>query len=77
MNREEWAAYRTQSIMRAPAVRIELDDVLLLADPEDSTLFLTRFHQDIVYEDRAISTVKRLYWRLADGKLKIVAEDNG
>jgi len=77
MNREEWAAYRTQSIMRAPAERIELDDVLLLADPEDSALFLTRFHQDIVYEDRTISTVKRLYWRLTDGKLKIVAEDNG
>jgi len=78
MNRDEWVAYRTQSITRAPAQRVELDDVLLLVDPEDSVLYLARFRQEIVYKDRTISTVKRLYWRRsADGDLKIVAEDNG
>jgi len=78
MNRDEWVAYRTQSITRAPAQRVELDDVLLLLDPEDSALYLARFRQEIVYEDRTITTVKRLYWRRsADGDLKIVAEDNG
>jgi murein L,D-transpeptidase YafK len=78
MNRDEWVAYRTQSITRAPAQRVELDDVLLLVDPEDSALYLARFRQEIVYENRAITTVKRLYWRRsADGVLRIVAEDNG
>jgi murein L,D-transpeptidase YafK len=77
MSRDEWVAYRTQSMTRAPAQRIELDDVLLLVDPEDSALFLARFRQEIVYEDRTITTVKRLYWRLTDGEFKIVAEDNG
>ena len=60
------------------AVRVELDDVLLLVDPEDSALYLARFRQEIVYENRTITTVKRLYWRRsADGVLRIVAEDNG
>jgi murein L,D-transpeptidase YafK len=78
MNRDEWVAYRTQSITRAPAQRVELDDVLLLVDPEDSALYLARFRQEIVYEDRTITTVKRLYWRRStDGDLRIVAEDNG
>ena len=78
MNRDEWVAYRTQSITRAPAQRVELDDVLLLVDPEDSALYLARFRQEIVYENRTITTVKRLYWRRsADGVLRIVAEDNG
>jgi len=78
MGRDEWAKFRTQSITRAPPHRIELNDVLLLADPEDAGIYLSRFRQAIAYDDRTIATVKRLYWRRsADGKLKIVAEDNG
>lgn len=78
MSREEWVAYRTQSITRAPVQSVALDDVLLLADPENSGLYLARFRQHIVYEDRTITTVKRLYWRRSvDGDLRIVAEDNG
>lgn len=78
MSRDEWAAFRTQSITAAPVQDVELDDVLLLADPEDEGLFLSRFRQSIAYDDRTIATVKRLYWRRsADGVLRIVAEDNG
>jgi murein L,D-transpeptidase YafK len=78
MNRDEWAAFRTASITRAPPRDVVLDDVLLVADPEDRGLFLSRFRQAIVYEQRTVTTVKRLYWRRStDGRLRIVAEDNG
>ena len=78
MSRDEWAAFRTQSISAAPVQDVELGDILLLADPEDEGLFLSRFRQSIAYDDRTIATVKRLYWRRsADGVLRIVAEDNG
>jgi len=78
MSREEWATFRSQSITRAPPLSVELNDVLLLADPEDDGLYLSRFRQAIAYEDRTIATIKRLYWRRSDdGELKIVAEDNG
>jgi murein L,D-transpeptidase YafK len=78
MSRDEWVAFRSQSIRRAPPRRVELEDVLLLADPEDEGLYLSRFRQSLTYDDRRVATVKRLYWRRsADGEFKIVAEDNG
>ena len=78
MTRDDWNAFRTQSISNAPAKQVELRDVLLLVDPDDDGLYLSRFEQHIVYADRKVVTVKRLYWRRgADGELRIVAEDNG
>ena len=78
MDREQWAAFRTQSITNAPPREIALEDVFLLADPEDDTLYLARFRQTIAYDDRTVAIIKRLYWRRTpDGALEIVAEDNG
>ncbi|MDH3804737.1 MAG: hypothetical protein OEU90_04590, partial [Gammaproteobacteria bacterium] len=78
LNKGEWAAYRLQSFSKRPVRGFELQDVLLLADPEDSGLYLSRFRQTIIEEARTISMIKRLYWRRTDdGELKIVAEDNG
>ncbi|MDJ0812700.1 MAG: L,D-transpeptidase family protein [Woeseiaceae bacterium] len=78
MDRDQWTAFRTQSITNAPPREIALDEVFLLADPEDEGLYLARFRQTIRYDDRTVATVKRLYWRRTpDGELRIVAEDNG
>lgn len=78
MDRGEWAGYRLQTVSTTPIREFELQDVLLLADPEDSGLYLSRFRQIIVDGERTIVTTKRLYWRrTGDGALKIVAEDNG
>ena len=61
-----------------PIEDFRLDDVLLLEDPENDGLFLSRFEQVIVEPDRKVATTKRLYWRRDEnGELKIVAEDNG
>lgn len=78
MDHDEWAAFRTQSMTNAPVQQIRLDEVLLLADPEEDGLYLSRFRQVVVYDDRSVATLKRLYWRRGpDGALRIVAEDNG
>jgi murein L,D-transpeptidase YafK len=78
MDRDQWAAFRTQSITSAPPREIALEDVFLLADPEDDGLYLARFRQTIAYDDRTVATIKRLYWRRTpEGALEIVAEDNG
>lgn len=78
MNRDEWAAFRMQSVTRAAPQAIVLQDVLLMADPEDEGLYLSRFRQAVAYDGRTVATLKRLYWkRSADGILRIVAEDNG
>ena len=78
MNKDEWSAYRLQTIGATEIRDLSLDDVLLLADPEEDGLYLSRFRQTIVDATRTVVTVKRLYWReSADGQLQIVAEDNG
>jgi murein L,D-transpeptidase YafK len=78
MNRGEWAAYRLHAMNSAVVQGISLQDVLLLADPEDDGLYLSRFRQSINDDGRTIITIKRLYWRrTSEGDLKIVAEDNG
>jgi hypothetical protein len=55
-----------------------VDDILLLTDPEEPGLYLSRFTQTITEDERTMVTTKRLYWRRTEqGNLLIVAEDNG
>ena len=78
MQRSEWEYFRVQSIEQAPVRDIVISDVLLLQDPEEQGLYLSRFRQTVVADERKIETIKRLYWRRDDnGVLRIVAEDNG
>jgi murein L,D-transpeptidase YafK len=78
MNRDEWSAYRIQTVGDRQIEDFSIDDILLVADPEDEGLYLSRFRQRIRESDRSIATTKRLYWRKNEqGEFKIVAEDNG
>lgn len=78
MNKEEWGAYLLQSAAGRQSQEVVLDDVLLLGDPQEQGLYLSRFRQTIIDADRRVVTTKRLYWRhTADDGFKIVAEDNG
>ena len=77
MSRDQWASYRVATFAAAVDA-ISIDNVLLLADPEEEGLYLSRFRQSIAEGDRTFTTSKRLYWRRdGAGQLKIVAEDNG
>jgi len=78
MDKSDWAAYRVQAIASRPIEDFSIGEVLLLSDPEEDGLYLSRFKQTMVDGGRSITTTKRLYWKkYADGSLKIVAEDNG
>jgi hypothetical protein len=78
MNRSEWEYFRVQSVEQTPVSDIIISDVLLLEDPEEPGLYLSRFRQAIIDGERRVETIKRLYWRRdAQGALRIVAEDNG
>jgi len=78
MNKDEWSAYRLQTLGTTKVRDFFLEDLLLLADPEEAGLYLSRFRQTYADATHKVVTIKRLYWReSADGKLRIVAEDNG
>lgn len=78
MKRADWSAFRLQTFSNRPIRDFEVQDILLLADPEDDSLYLSRFQQRIIDDQNTVTTTKRLYWRRSDnGKYLIVAEDNG
>ena len=78
MSRAEWMGFRLETLGSRSVADLKLEDVLLLEDPEEEGLYLSRFRQTLVDDTGTAVTVKRLYWRRgADGELRIVAEDNG
>ena len=78
MQRDEWAAFRLHTFASAPAVKVTADDLLLLVDPTEPGLYLSRFRQSYTVDGQTSTTTKRLYWRRHEsGEFKIVAEDSG
>ncbi|MDX1498618.1 MAG: L,D-transpeptidase family protein [Woeseiaceae bacterium] len=78
LDRDEYAAYRVRAAATRPVRDYSIDEVFLLADPEQENIYLARFRQVITGPDGPVVTTKRLYWRReADGAFRIVAEDNG
>ena len=74
----EWASFRLQTIEQRGVVKIAIDDLLLLADPEEEGLIVSRFRETISGSGVDSRTIKRLYWRRDElGDWRIVAEDNG
>ena len=78
MSTAEWAALRLSSFERSGPMSVSIEELVLLADPEEEGLYLSRFLQTTADENGPVVRMKRLYWRRGeDGELKIVAEDNG
>ncbi len=75
---EEWLAYRTRTIGSRTLDGLSIEELTVLAEPEEDNLYVARFRKTVVRGEQRVTTMKRLYWRRNDdGRLKIVAEDNG
>ena len=78
LSRSEWAALRSEALASHATRAIEIDELLLLADPVEEGLYLSRFRHAVTTDNHTTVTTKRLYWKQQDdGSLQIVAEDNG
>ena len=56
---------------------VNLKNVMLLADPEELGLYLSRFTQELVTDGEKVTLTKRLYWKHREDNLwQIVAEDS-
>ena len=78
MDRAAWSTYRLNVFESRPLEKVELTDVMLVADPEVPGLYLSRFRQTLAMEDGAVTTTRRLYWRRSDDhEWTIVSEDSG
>ncbi len=78
MDKDEWSSYRLGVFEARPLEGVRIDDVMLLADPEEPNLFLSRFTQVLLTAAGPVTTTKRLYWRREEGgDWAIVSEDSG
>ncbi len=78
LDRDQWSSYRLGVFEARQLASVDLDDVMLVADPEVPDLYLSRFTQVLNTEAGPITTTKRLYWRRSDGsQWRIVSEDAG
>ena len=77
LDKAEWSTYRLGVFEARELEAVELDDVLLLADPEEAGLYLSRFTQVLTTSAGQVRTTKRLYWKRDEEHWKIVSEDAG
>ena len=77
MNKDKWSSYRTGMFESRPLNGVTIDNVMLLADPEEPNLYLSRFTQVLYTHTGPEKTTKRLYWRRSqDQRWEIVSEDS-
>jgi len=77
MDKNAWSSYRL-SVFEARALDgVNIDDLMLFADPEEADIYLSRFTQVLLTDDGPVTTTKRLYWRRDGKQWEIVAEDTG
>jgi len=79
LSRDDWQNLRLASADKRAFTELEIHRLIALAEPGDSTLFVTRFDLSGVRSNgQPLKVSKRLYWRRnSAGDLVIVAEDNG
>jgi len=77
LDRDEWVSYSSLMFESRPLAGVRIDDVMLLADPEEPGLYLSRFTEELLTKTGPQKTTKRLYWRRsADKDWAIVSEDS-
>ena len=78
MDKDEWSSYRQGVFAERRLAGVMIDNVMLLADPEEPNLYLSRFTQVLQTDTGPVKTTKRLYWRRGeDQRWEIVSEDSG
>lgn len=79
MDKDEWATFSLATIGSRPLIEVLVDELLLLGDPQEEGLYLSRFRLELHEAGRPpVISMHRIYWRrAADGAFRIVAEDSG
>ena len=79
MNKAEWSAFSLETLGERAISNVEISDLLLLGDPVEEGLFLSRFRLEISEEAaHKVVSMRRIYWRRSEsGAFRIVAEDSG
>ncbi|MDJ0748735.1 MAG: L,D-transpeptidase family protein [Woeseiaceae bacterium] len=79
MSKAEWSSFSMQTIARRAINDVRISELLLLGDPAEDGLYLSRFRLEVTEDGaRRVVSVRRMYWRRSEsGAFRIIAEDSG
>lgn len=79
MNKAEWSSFSMQTVAQRDISDVRISDLLLLGDPAEPGLYLSRFRLEVVEDEaRTVISRRRMYWRRSEsGAFRIIAEDSG
>lgn len=78
LDRDEWTSNQARLFESGLIDGVMIDDVMLLADPEEPGLYLSRFTQFLLTGTGPETSTRRLYWRRTDERRwEIVSDDIG
>lgn len=78
MNKTEWTAFRAQTLGSRKIQEVTVSELLLLADPVEQGIYLSRFRHAVTEGPNTVVVTQRLYWRRSESStLKVIAEDSG
>lgn len=79
MNKAEWTAFTLETLGQRAISDVVVTDLLLLGDPSEDGLYLSRFRLEVSEgEARKVISMRRIVWRRSgSGAFRIVAEDSG
>jgi murein L,D-transpeptidase YafK len=79
MNKVQWSAFSVDTLGKRAISDVTVSNLLLLGDPAEEGLYLSRFRLEISEGDaRKVVSMRRMYWRRSEsGAFRIVAEDSG
>lgn len=79
MNKAQWSTFSADTLGKRAISDVTVSNLLLLGDPAEEGLYLSRFRLEISEGDaRTVVSMRRMYWRRSEsGAFRIVAEDSG
>mgnify|MGYP001817365679 FL=1 len=79
MNKAAWSTFSVETLGRREITIVDISDLMLLGDPGEEGLFLSRFRLEVSEKGgRQVHTMRRIHWRRSEsGAYRIVAEDSG
>jgi len=79
MDKAAWSTFSVETLGRRKITSVDISDLMLLGDPGEDGLYLSRFRLEISEKGgRKVNSMRRIHWRRSEsGAFRIVAEDSG
>lgn len=79
MDKAAWSTFSVATLGRRDISGVEISDLMLLGDPGEDGLYLSRFRLEVSEQGgRKVISMRRMHWRRSEsGAFRIVAEDSG